>query len=66
MSCQPGETQVLARAGLESLELPSLVPLGFLADLQGPSSIVTEQSRLCADVHELSNTHGCYRRHSWQ
>lgn len=50
MSCQPGETQVLVRAGVESHVLPSLAPLGFLADLQGPSSIVTQQSRLCAHV----------------
>lgn len=41
----------------ESHVLPSPAPLGFLADLQGPSSTVTEQSRLCADVCMNLATH---------
>lgn len=61
MSRQPGETQVPARAGLgeprAALPSPPLPPPGFLADLQGPSSTVTEQSRLCADVCMNLATH---------
>lgn len=57
LSRQPGETQVLARAGLGEPRAALPSPLGFSADLQGPPSTVTEQSRLCADVCMNLATH---------